>query len=244
MTESVKLVKRAVKIPVVVKLSGTFAHITKEWAAGVRDAGADGIAASDALGPALDIDVVTGEPVLGGPRGVGGLTGPGIMPITLRMVLEIAMTVDLPVIGLPGAFILGFLAGALALIPTVGPATATTIAAIVAWTQGSTYLGLSNLAITLLVVIIFAAIQFFEGFWLTPRIMSRRLNLHPGLVLIAIVGTLFTLGALMALIIVPLLSSLDLIFRYARSKRAGLDPWAYQESAQIPSEEEHEEHKE
>jgi dihydropyrimidine dehydrogenase (NAD+) subunit PreA len=102
MQQSVRLIKRAVKLPVVVKLSGSFSHITREWALGVKESGADGIACSDALGPGLSIDVRTGQPRLGGPRGVGGLTGPAIMPITLRMVLDIAMTVDLPIIGVGG----------------------------------------------------------------------------------------------------------------------------------------------
>ena len=102
MQAAVRLIKRAVKVPVVVKLSGTFSHIVKEWALGVKEAGADGIACSDALGPALAIDIRTGQPRLGGPRGVGGLTGPGILPITLRMVLDIAMTVDLPILGVGG----------------------------------------------------------------------------------------------------------------------------------------------
>jgi dihydroorotate dehydrogenase subfamily 1 len=102
MKQSVKLVKQAVKIPVIVKLSGTFSHITREWAIGVKEAGADGIGCSDALGPGLRIDIRTGQPALGGPRGVGGLTGPAIMPITLRMVLDIAMSVDLPIIGVGG----------------------------------------------------------------------------------------------------------------------------------------------
>ncbi len=102
MKRSVQLIKESVKVPVVVKLSGTFSHITRQWALCVKEAGADGISCSDAVGPALSIDVRTGEPMLGGPRGVGGLTGPAIMPITLRMVLEIAMTVDLPIIGVGG----------------------------------------------------------------------------------------------------------------------------------------------
>ncbi len=102
MKETVKFIKRAVKIPVIVKLSGTFMHIVKEWAVGVKESGADGIACSDALGPALSIDIKTGEPALGGPRGIGGLTGPAIMPIALRMVLEISMTVDLPILGVGG----------------------------------------------------------------------------------------------------------------------------------------------
>jgi predicted PurR-regulated permease PerM len=134
----------------------------------------------------------------------------------------------------PGALLLGFLAGALALIPSLGPAVATGIAALVAWVQGSSHFDISNLATALIIVAIFQIIQLIEGFWLTPRIMGRRLNLHPGLVLIAIVGTLFTLGALMALIIVPILGSLDLIFRYAHRKRAGLDPWSKPESDQLP----------
>jgi dihydroorotate dehydrogenase subfamily 1 len=102
MQASVRLIKRAVKVPVVVKLSGTFSHVVREWARGVKEAGADGIACADALGPALSIDIRTGQPRLGGPRGVGGLTGPGIMPLTLRMVLDIASTVDLPIIGVGG----------------------------------------------------------------------------------------------------------------------------------------------
>ncbi len=102
MKRSVKLIKQAVKIPVVIKLSGTFSHIVREWAIGVKESGADGIACSDALGPALSIDIRTGEPKLGGPRGVGGLTGPAIMPITLRMVLDIALAIDLPIVGVGG----------------------------------------------------------------------------------------------------------------------------------------------
>ena len=102
MQRTVQLVKQAVKVPVVVKLSGSFLHLAREWARGVKESGADGIACSDAYGPALKIDIRTGEPALGGPRGVGGLTGPAIMPLTLRMVLEIASTVDLPIVGVGG----------------------------------------------------------------------------------------------------------------------------------------------
>jgi predicted PurR-regulated permease PerM len=149
--------------------------------------------------------------------------------LLIMSILGILSGIGTAVVGVPGALILGFLAGALALIPSLGPATATGIAALVAWTQGSAYFNLSNLAVTLIIVAIFQVIQLIEGFWLTPRIMGRRLNLHPGLILIAVIGTLFTLGALMALIIVPLLGSLDIIFKFVRHKRAGVDHWLVQE---------------
>jgi len=135
-------------------------------------------------------------------------------------------------IGLPGALILGFLAGALSFIPSLGPATATAVAAMVAWTQGSSSLHVSNLSITIIVVLIFQVIQIIEGLWLTPRVMGHRMNLHPGIILIAVVSTLFTLGALMALVIVPLLGSVALIIHYVRRKQSGLDPWALPEPTQ------------
>jgi predicted PurR-regulated permease PerM len=145
--------------------------------------------------------------------------------LLIMSILGILSGIGAAAIGLPGALLLGFLAGILALIPNLGPTTAAAIAAVVAWTQGSSYLAFSNLTVAVMVVVIFGLIQLVEGFWLTPRIMGRRMNLHPGLVLVAVVGTLFTLGAVMALIISPLLASFDLVFRYIRRKRAGLDPW-------------------
>jgi len=145
--------------------------------------------------------------------------------LIIMSILGILSGVGAAAIGVPFALILGFLAGILDLIPNLGPTIATGIAAIVALFQGSTYLDIPNVAVSLIVIAIFFLIQLFENFWLTPRIMGRRLNLHPGLVLVATVGTLFTLGALMALIITPILGSLELIFQYARRKRAGLDPW-------------------
>jgi predicted PurR-regulated permease PerM len=153
--------------------------------------------------------------------------------LLIMAILGILSGIGAAAVGVPGALLLGILAGALALIPNLGPATATGIAALVAWTQGSAYYDISNQVATLIVVSIFLGIQTLEGFWLTPRIMSRRLNFHPGLILIAVVGTLFTLGALAALIIIPLMGSIDLVLRYVRRKRAGLDPWPMPESLQI-----------
>lgn len=133
-------------------------------------------------------------------------------------------------IGLPGALILGILAGTLALIPTLGPAVATGLAAIIAWTQGSTYLDISNLGMTIMAIFIFQIVQAIEGIWLTPQIMGRRMQLHPGLVLLAVIGSLATVGATMALIVVPLIGSMDIVIRYTRRVRAGLDPWPDDES--------------
>lgn len=145
--------------------------------------------------------------------------------LTIMFLLGLFSGIGATIIGIPGALILGILAGTLALIPTLGPAIATALAAIIAWTQGSIYWDISNLVATFLAIAIFQVVQAIEGIWLTPQIMGRRLQLHPGLVLLAVIGSLVTVGATMALIIVPLMGSLEIVIRYTSRVRAGLDPW-------------------
>lgn len=99
---TLRAVKAAVKVPVVAKLSAVFLNNTVQWAEAAKAGGADAVACCDALGPALAIDVRTGQPLLGGPRGVGGLTGDALKPIALRMTLEVGMSTGLPVIGVGG----------------------------------------------------------------------------------------------------------------------------------------------
>lgn len=98
----IEAVKKAVKIPVIAKFSAIFQLDCIKWAKAVEAAGADAISAADSIGPAIGINIETGEPLLGGPRGYGGLTGTAIKPIVLKMVLDISEAVDIPVIGIGG----------------------------------------------------------------------------------------------------------------------------------------------
>lgn len=124
--ETFKAVKDTVDIPVIAKFSGGFLHNVQDWTEAAVEAGADGITCCDSLGPGLSINIETGEPWLGGPRGVGGLTGPAIKPIVLRMVMEVATITDIPIVGTGGITswkdaIEYFMAGATAIgMATVG----------------------------------------------------------------------------------------------------------------------------
>jgi dihydroorotate dehydrogenase subfamily 1 len=99
---NLRAVKAAVDVPVIVKFSALFHANVLEWATAVEAAGADAITCADSFGPAIKIDIESGEPSLGGPRGVGGLTGPALKPIALRMILEMAQHVSIPLIGVGG----------------------------------------------------------------------------------------------------------------------------------------------
>lgn len=99
---NIQAVKAAVHVPVIAKFSALFHANVVEWALAAERAGVDAIACADAFGPVIKIDIETGEPSLGGPRGVGGLTGAALKPIALRMILEMAQHVSIPLIGVGG----------------------------------------------------------------------------------------------------------------------------------------------
>jgi dihydroorotate dehydrogenase (NAD+) catalytic subunit len=94
----VKLAKAVAKRPLIVKLSPNVTSIAK-MAKVVADAGADAVSLVNTF-LAMSIDVETRQPHLS--NLTGGLSGPAIKPIALRMVYEAARAVSIPVIGLGG----------------------------------------------------------------------------------------------------------------------------------------------
>jgi dihydroorotate dehydrogenase (NAD+) catalytic subunit len=92
------VVKKMAKVPVMVKLSPNVSDITV-IARAVEDGGADSISLINTL-IGMAIDVKTKRPVLA--NVIGGLSGPAIKPVALRMVYEVAKVVSIPVIGIGG----------------------------------------------------------------------------------------------------------------------------------------------
>jgi len=94
----VKGVREKTSKPVMVKLTPNVTDIT-EIAKSVEDAGADSVSLVNTLtGMAIDID--TRQPILA--NITGGLSGPAIKPVALRMVWQVAQKLNIPVIGIGG----------------------------------------------------------------------------------------------------------------------------------------------
>jgi len=91
-------VRRVAKRPLIVKLSPNVAHIAP-LAQAAADAGADAISLVNTF-IALAVDARTRRPRIG--AGFGGLSGPAIKPIALRMVYQAAKAVKIPVVGIGG----------------------------------------------------------------------------------------------------------------------------------------------
>lgn len=96
----VKAVKAVTAKPVIVKLSPNVADIVAIALACER-AGADGISLINTL-MGMRIDLKTRRPVLA--NNTGGLSGPAVFPVALRMVWQVAHAVKIPVVGMGGVF--------------------------------------------------------------------------------------------------------------------------------------------
>ena len=96
--EVVGAVRKIARRPLMVKLSPNVARI-EPLAKAAEDSGADALSLVNTF-VALAVDPRTRTPRLG--AGFGGLSGPAIKPIALRMVYEAARSVKVPVVGLGG----------------------------------------------------------------------------------------------------------------------------------------------
>ena len=93
-----KAVKAVTTKPVILKLSPNVTDTT-EIAKACEDAGADGISLINTL-LGMRIDLRTRRPILA--NTTGGLSGPAVFPVALRMVYQTARAVKIPVIGMGG----------------------------------------------------------------------------------------------------------------------------------------------
>ena len=94
----VKAVKAVCKKPVFIKLSPNVTDIVS-IAKACEDAGADGLSLINTL-LGMRISLKYKKPILA--NGMGGLSGPAVFPIALRMVYQVAKAVHIPVIGMGG----------------------------------------------------------------------------------------------------------------------------------------------
>lgn len=90
--------KRYSAVPVMVKLSPNVTDVT-EIARAVEDAGADAISLINTI-RGMRIDLATRRPILR--MNTGGLSGPAVFPVALRMVWEVANAVKVPILGMGG----------------------------------------------------------------------------------------------------------------------------------------------
>lgn len=91
-------VRKVLDKPLIVKLTPNVTDIAT-IAKGAEDAGADGVSLINTL-LGMKIDINTKRPILA--NNTGGLSGPAIKPVAVRMVYQVAQAVNIPILGMGG----------------------------------------------------------------------------------------------------------------------------------------------
>ena len=91
-------VRKVLNKPLIIKLTPNVTNIA-EIAKAAEDAGADGVSLINTL-LAMKIDINKRKPVLA--NNTGGLSGPAIKPVAVRMVYQVAQAVNIPILGMGG----------------------------------------------------------------------------------------------------------------------------------------------
>ena len=117
-------------------------------------------------------------------------------------------------VGLKYGFVIGLTLGFLNIVPYLGNIVGLGTALPLAFFQTG-----GGLTQVLLVLLVFAAVQMIEGYFLTPKIMGDRTGLHPVVIIIAIFFWGTALNGIMGMILaIPLTAFLVVFWRLAREK--------------------------
>jgi len=135
--------------------------------------------------------------------------------VLVAIVDSILYTICFLVIGLNYTFVLGFMALVLTMIPFVGPVILCFMALTLTFAQ------FGDWQHPLMVFGVVAVIQTLESAVISPKILGDRVNLHPLVIIIAVVaGTELMGGLLGGLLAIPLAAAMRvMLFRYVWKKR-------------------------
>jgi predicted PurR-regulated permease PerM len=145
--------------------------------------------------------------------------------VKLSLIIGGMVWIGALLLGLPGALFLGLLSAVMEVLPNVGAVLATIPALVVAFTQGSTVLPVSNLVFTGIVLLFYLAIHQLEGILFVPRVLGHAVDLPPLVVMVAVIVGFDVGGVLGAFIAVPVVATLREIALYAIAKIRGVDPY-------------------
>ncbi len=146
--------------------------------------------------------------------------------LVLAFVVGTLVGLTMWVLGVQHVLLIAIFAGFMEFIPSVGPTLGALLAVFVAFFGGSSWIPLDNWLIALIVLIVYTMIFQFEQIYLYPRVVGRRVNLHPGIVFVgAILGAL-EFGLLGVLLAAPTLASVRLLGRYILRGLTDMEPFA------------------
>ena len=149
--------------------------------------------------------------------------------IMLAIVVATMLTIAGFILGLPFAFAMGIFAGLMEFLPSLGHAIWLFFASILAFFIGSTWIPIPNWIFMLLVIGLHLIFEQLDLNYLIPRIIGRRVQLRPLVVILGIAAGAILAGVIGILLAAPTIASARIIGRYIYANLVDQDPFPPQE---------------
>jgi len=149
--------------------------------------------------------------------------------LTLAIIIGLLTWWSGVTVGLPGAFALGVIAGAMEILPNIGPVLAAIPALLVALLQGSGVLDVTNPTFFFIVMGIYIVIQQIENHFVVPKVLGDAVELSPLVIMVGVVVGFSVGGILGALIAAPVMATGREVVAYAYAKVLMQDPYPPEE---------------
>jgi len=145
--------------------------------------------------------------------------------IMLMLVVGVVFTIAWAILGIPGALVLGVIAGLFTLVPDIGPIMAVILAMAVTLLEGSSWIPLPNHLVMLIVFAVYLVLINLKNMWLRPFIMGRSLHMNEGFIFVAILVATVLNGIMGALLVVPVMASALVVVQYLTNRILGRKPY-------------------
>jgi len=155
--------------------------------------------------------------------------------LILFTLTAIIYMVTLSILGVRYNFGLALLAGLARFLPYIGPLISWSTDSIVAYSQGYTVFGLTTEYYALVVLITVWFTDAIIDNFISPRIFSNALKIHPAAVMVCALLAFNLMGVLGIVLAAPALATLKLLFDYTVRKLLDMDPWADFERTSPPA---------
>jgi predicted PurR-regulated permease PerM len=103
-------------------------------------------------------------------------------------------------------------------VPIIGPIIAAVVAAMVAFFGGTANFGLSPIQLVIGVVIVYTVVRQVQDYFVTPQVMGKITQLHPLIILFAVMAGEHVAGILGLILAVPIAGITKIIFEYSLNK--------------------------
>ncbi len=145
--------------------------------------------------------------------------------LVLAFVVGALVGISMWALGLQHVLLIAIFAGFMEFIPSLGPTMGALLAVFVAFFGGSSWMPFDNWIVALIVLAIYTLIFQFEQVYLYPRVVGRRVNLHPGVVFVGAILGAVEFGLLGVLLAAPTLASVRVLGRYILRRLMDLEPF-------------------